>query len=152
MNIGRSLVIAAVLLCAWSSGAQDKRGKPCSGADLVGTWRVASVDAKPRPADYPVHKHLTGTHFIVIGWNPQDNSTVTRVHGGPYTAADGIYAEEIEYGFGAPYDQLRAAGGKVEFTCRVEGNQWHIEGKQGGAYAASETWVRVDPSSSASRR
>ena len=146
MPIQRSLVTAAILLlCGASSDAQNQAGKPCSVADLVGTWRVSSVNGASRPADHPLHKHVTRTHFAIIGWNPKDNNTVTRAHGGTYSVANGKYTEVIVYGFGAAYEALRAAGGRVEFSCRIDRDQWQIDGNiPGTELHFFETWVRVD--------
>ena len=147
-----SIAIAAILLSGPSSGAQNPAGKPGSGADLVGTWRVETVNGESRPPDNPVHKHLTTTHFVVVGWNPKDNNIVTRVHGGPYTAEGGKYTEVIAYGVGGPYEALRTGGGRFEYSCRIDRNQWHIDGKNQEGNAYSETWVRVDSANAGAKR
>jgi hypothetical protein len=143
-------IIIALLLCNSFSGAQSQTGKPCSAVDLVGTWRVISVNGQTWPAQSPVHKHLTQTHFVLVEWNPKKNNAVTRVHAGPYTVKNGKYTEEIAYGLGASYEQLRASSDRVELGCRIEGDQWHINGYISGN-PLSEIWVRVGSTNSGGR-
>ena len=136
-----------VLLLALAQISPGTRSEPCTPQTLVGTWRVVEVDGQSRPDDYPVHKHVTLTHFAVIEWNPGDNDHTVRVHAGPYTASGDKYHESIVYGSGPRYDQLpadrRRAG--LNWSCSRTGDDWWIEGAYEGQ-TRRETWRRVAPS------
>lgn len=135
---------ALLLLLALTQAAPAPQTGGCTTENLVGTWRIVEADGQPRPDDYPVHKHVTPTHFVVIEWDTSPDRRAVRTHAGPHTVANGRYRESIVYGFGARYDQLspavRQAG--VEWACSRSGDDWRIEGTILGT-ARRETWRRV---------
>jgi hypothetical protein len=122
----------------------EGRRVPCQrDTNLLGTWRVISARGEPRPATYPVHKHVTPTHFTVIQWDPAAANTVSRAHGGTYVLGDGTYTETVLYGFGESYQKVAGQEFRVQARCWTSGDQWHVEADIPGLPALRETWVRV---------
>lgn len=134
-----------VLFLALAQVSQVAQEQACIPQNLVGTWRVVEVDGQPRPATYPVHKHMTLTHFALIEWDPAHDNRAVRVFAGPYAVKGDAYHESIVYGSGARYEQAPAArreAGVRYSSCTTSGDTWIIRGEIDGQSKA-ETWRRV---------
>ena len=121
---------------ATSTDAGKLTGEPCSGAQLVGTWRLVEVNGDKR-ADRTVLKHITPTHFVILSADPK--GAVSYSHSGPYTLAGGNYTESIKYGFGAPFETIR--GKSFTFKCSIAGGRLRTVGEINGQ-VDDETWTR----------
>ncbi len=118
-----AIVIALLSFGQQSTDAPKMTGQPCTGAELVGTWKLVESGGKPRaPTDRTVLKLLTPTHFFIL--SADATGTVSYGHGGPYTVSQDTYTESITYGFGPPFEGL-LRGMKVPFRCRIEAGSWH---------------------------
>ena len=141
-----TLVIVAMLaVIAQSTTPAKLPGTSCAAATLVGTWKV--VDAKENGQAIPtgennaaIYKLLTPTHYMVFQVAPESKA-MAWAHGGTYTVSNGTYTESIDYGYGAPFQQLK--GQSAVLKCTPEGDDTgHVAGTVVGV-AIVEKWMRV---------
>ena len=111
-------------------------GRPCTGAELIGTWQLAQNGGQPPPSEYTFYKHLTPTHFVVESFD--GSGRVSYSHGGTYTVSGGKYTESITHGFGEVFENWGRSN--VLFDCRTETDRLHIVGNDG---AMDEVWAHV---------
>lgn len=124
---------------AWVMESQAVNGETQS----LGQWRQLKI--------------LTDSHFAWVGQmsNPSipqseaDSLETYRTQGfggGPYEVSDSTYTEHLEY-----FSDPRYVGRDVTFSCRVEGDRWHIAGElplleageETGSMQLEEVWRRV---------
>ncbi len=143
MTAAAMIVLLAVIQQQPSAAEKPLSGQPCSGRELVGTWKLIEAQGQAFESEgRTVYKHVTPTHFIVL--NVDSTGLAAYAHGGPYTLSADTYTESIRQGVGPTFAALR--GLKGEFQCRTEGDRWHIVGKVVGAAGGGhvdETWRRV---------
>jgi hypothetical protein len=111
---------------------------------LVGTWKLVSAKYNGQEVLFPVGsthiKHVTPTQFM---WATYDkDGVVQRTAGGSYTLEKDTYTETPEYGMSSDFDVIK--GNAQSFTCKVEGNKWHHDGKLSNGLMIEEVWERMD--------
>ena len=85
-------------------------------------------------------KHITPTHFTWLAYDA--DGKVTRVAGGTYTLKGDDYEEKPEYGLGTDFEVIR--GKPQSFTCKIDGNNWHHDGRLSNDLTVEEIWERVE--------
>ena len=134
------IAVWALTLAIVSADEKDKKAD--TRDRLVGTWKMVSAKYGGQEVTFPegsTHmKHITPTHFM---WATFDgDGTVSRSCGGTYTLHDDAYVEHVEFGFSSDFDLLK--GKSQSFTCKLEGNKWHHNGKLSNGLTIEEVWER----------
>jgi hypothetical protein len=110
---------------------------------IIGTWKLVSAKYSGQEVKFPegntMLKHITPSQFM---WATYDKEgKVYRAAGGTYTLKGDQYAEAPEYGIGQDFEMIK---GKTHiFTCRIEGDTWHHDGKLSDGQTIEEVWERV---------
>ena len=139
-------VLFALLAATAQSAPAVLPGEPCTAAALVGTWKVVkqTINGETTPVgpQEPLqYKHVTPTHWVTYHTRADGKGVLSWALGGTYTLSGGMYVENVQHGFGEPFN---AVGGETaQYKCTTEGTTtWHTSG-QGGDLAIQETLTRV---------
>lgn len=105
---------------------------------MIGTWVHVGTPGQVReaPTEGGRFKYRTGTHWVVIGVEP-DTGLVTENFGGTYTMNEDEYVETQNY---ADETWLRDNGKSFKFRVKIEGDMMTQIGV-GNGY--NEVWKRV---------
>jgi hypothetical protein len=135
------MIVALAITLGVVSAAEPKAN---SENKLVGTWKLLSAKYGGEEHKFgegiTTIKHVTPAQFM---WASYDkDGKLTRSAGGDYTLKGTAYEETPRYGMSADFDIIK---GKVQaFTCKVEGNKWHHNGKLSNGLTIEEVWERVE--------
>jgi hypothetical protein len=137
-------LVLALAVTAATARAEEPKGDAKADNKLIGTWKLVSAKYGGNEFKFPegttMLKHVTPTQFM---WATYDkDGTVTRAAGGGYTLKGEDYAETPEYGVGADFEAIK--GKAHAFKWKVEGNQWHHNGKLDSGLTIEEVWERVE--------
>ena len=136
-------VMIALIFAAATVRSEETKGVARFGNKLIGTWKL--VSAKYGGADYKFDdgtttiKHVTDSQFMWLSYDK--DGKVTRTAGGDYTLKGDMYEETPKYGFSEDFDGLK--GKPQKFTWKVEGNNWHHNGKLSNGLTIEEVWERI---------
>jgi hypothetical protein len=116
--------------------------------ELLGSWKHVSGTNSGKEVKFPdgviALKHITPTHFTVVGYNTNDGS-VLWVIGGTYTVRGDVYEETPEYGIAQVMPNFPKLRGNLQsYKWRVEQNQWKTDGKLSTGAPAGEVWQKVE--------
>jgi hypothetical protein len=136
-------LLVASTFAAPTRAADDPAGSALK-EKIVGTWKLASAKYNGQEFKFPdgvtTVKHVTPSQFM---WASYDaDGKVSRAAGGSYTLKGESYEEAPEYGLSADFDTIK--GEKHAFTCRIDGNTWHHDGKLSNGLTIEEVWERVE--------
>jgi hypothetical protein len=153
--MNRRIGVVALCVAGVCLSAPTLRGEsPGKSADLksalVGTWKMKSIKVNGEKSDLPdqavTYKHVTPGGFVWLS-HAKDTGQVFRAAGGTWTLVGDAYTERIEYGMGGDFDGIKNAS--HAFTCRIEGDTWHHNGKLADGTTIDEVWTRVKPAEAA---
>jgi hypothetical protein len=121
-----------------TNGGESASASPKLAHDMIGTWvHVGSPgQVGEAPTDGGRFKYRTGTHWVVIGVEP-DTGLVTENFGGTYTMNGDEYVETQHY---ADETWLRDNGKSFKFRVKIEADMMTQIGV-GNSY--NEVWKRV---------
>ena len=143
--MGRSFIAAASLLVLLFAGPTVLRAEESDTAKkLVGTWKLLSAKyggtESKLPQEATTLKHITPSQFQWVTYD--GDGKIIRSAGGGYVLQGEDYTETPEYGLSGDFDVIK--GKSHSFKCRIEGNQWHHEGKLDNGLTIEEVWERVE--------
>jgi len=153
MNLRVYLVIVALALIsplALAGGSDKATGSLVTAprmmqSELLGTWKYVSGMNSGKEVKFPEGitplKHITPTHFTVVGYNSKDGSVIWVI-GGTYTVRGDLYEETPLYGMIVNFPNLR--GNLQTYRWRVEQNLWKTAGKLSTGSPAEEVWEKVE--------
>ena len=143
---GLFVVCAAGGLIVSGLKADDNDKEKQLRASLVGTWKMVSGKYGGQESDLPrdsvTLKHVTPVGFVFLSYE-KDTGKMTRSGGGTYTLKGETYTETVEYGLGDDFEVIKNAS--HAFTCRIDGDKWHHDGKLANGLTIEEVWERVKP-------